>query len=103
MVASAAAPGEPSQAKGEAAVKQERQVAKRIEELERKSGVAQKKLSKVEADDKGKTHCKRARTQAQEHFQSPERTGPRVQSFGMKFASLLWVARNPRCRGGRLL
>ena len=33
---------------------QERQVAKRIEELERKLGEAQKKLSKVEVDDKGK-------------------------------------------------
>ena len=54
MAAPAAAPWEPSQARGEAVVKQERQVAKRIEELERKLGEAQKKLSKVEADDKGK-------------------------------------------------
>ena len=54
MAAPAAAPWEPSQARGEAVVKQERQVAKRIEELERKLGEPQKKLSKVEANDKGK-------------------------------------------------
>ena len=54
MAAPAAAPRKPSQARGEAAVKQERQVAKRIEELERKLGEAHKKLSNVEAHDKGK-------------------------------------------------
>ena len=54
MAAPGAAPWEPSQARGEAVVKQERQVAKRIEELDRELGEAQKKLSKVEADDKAK-------------------------------------------------
>ena len=54
MAAPAAAPRKPSQARGEAAVKQERQVAKRIEELERKLGEAHKKLSNAEAHDKGR-------------------------------------------------